>query len=162
MVAEKKESLEWLIDQPEGFYEVKPWHPKRTLTANNYYWSMVNELAKAVGNPIAVQHNLLLRDYSEVLEIDGAPVVVLIPDTEEAEKEVLNSSVLHLIPSDKVENGSRYHCILLGSSMMDSKQMARLIDGTAEEMKALRLVPPPTAEMAAALERMAKSEKQKN
>ena len=48
MVADKKESLEWLTDQPEGFYEVKPWHPKRTLTANNYYWAMVNELAKAV------------------------------------------------------------------------------------------------------------------
>ena len=162
MIAGKNESLRWLTDQPDGFYEVKSWHSKRSLTANNYYWAMVNELAKAVPNPIAVQHNLQLREYSEILEIDGAPVVVLIPDTVEAEKEVLESSVLHLIPSDKVENGSRYHCILLGSSMMDSKQMARLIEGTAEDMKACGLVPPPTAEMAAALERMNKSEKQKN
>lgn len=162
MVANKKESLEWLTDQPEGLYEVKPWHPKRSVSANSYYWSMVNELAKAVGNSATVQHNLLLRDYSEFLEIDGEPVVVLIPDTPEAEAEVLNSSTLHLYPSDQVENGSRCYCILLGSSMMDSKQMARLIDGTVEDMKACGLVPPPTAEMAAALERMAKSEKQKN
>jgi len=164
MIGEKPEVLKWLVDQAEGEYEAKPYRKHRSLSANNYYWKAVGEIAKANGITNQRQHNLLLRRYGTFADVCGEKAYCIIPDTDEAENAALESEYFHLYPTSKIRPGNpnfRVYIMIKGSHEYNTAEMSRLIDGTIDEMKQMGLTPPPTREIAEALKRMQDEETKK-
>lgn len=112
--------------------EIKPFKAKRTLTANNYYWKLLTELAVALGNSNSYQHNLMLQDYSTPLSTD---MVVHVLNTPEAEKMAMESKTYHLLPTSGTWGEYRIYLILKGSHEMDKAEFSRLLNGLIDECK---------------------------
>lgn len=128
MVGEKTKVIKWLIDQPDGEYECKDWHPRRSLTANSYYWKLLAELSGALRADRDETHYELLRRYSTpYTNADGQAVTIVTRgDTE--------SLPGYWILAEQRGDRSGYIRIK-GSSDMDSKEFSRLLDGLIEECK---------------------------
>lgn len=119
---------------------LKQWRSKRSLTANGYYWTLVTKISEVLNRSQAEVHNLLLRRYGTIEVLDGTVVTMMIPDTEEAEKKTLMAETYHVKPTSKTKvgkNGRTYRAYVMikGSSEYDTKEMARLIDGTVADAK---------------------------
>lgn len=129
--------------------ELKKFRKKRSLTANGFYWALVHQISQATGNSDAFTHNTYLRDCRCVKKIAGVTLAVPVPDTDEAEKEIMNSPTQHLYPTGKTIEGKdgalRYYIVLKGSSEFDSAEMARLIDFAVRDANVLG-IPTITAE----------------
>lgn len=121
--------------------DIKKLRNKRSLNANSYYWALVHQISKATGNSDAFTHNTYLRDCRCVKQIAGVTLSVPVPDTDEAEDEIMNSPTQHLYPTNKVVEGKtcqlRYYIVLKGSSEFDSAEMARLIEFAVRDAKDL-------------------------
>lgn len=118
---------------------VKAWKEKRSRDANAYYWTLTEKLAAAMKLSKPEVHNMNLRDYGILQMIDGKPVAVEIPDTDEAEKSVLRQEIFHLRPTSEVyERGGvmyRTYFLLRGSHSYDTAEMSALLDGVIEDCK---------------------------
>lgn len=125
MIGEKAKVLKWLIDQPDGkMYRADIWHPKRSLTANSYYWALISKLAQALRTSDAELHEIMLDRYGVT---EGTVI------TMKAEIPVSNlDGHWRFYKSDGKWNA---YIQLLGSSKMDSSQFSALLDGLIEECK---------------------------
>lgn len=118
---------------------VKAWKEKRSRDANAYYWTLTEKLAAVmkIGKPEC--HNMNLRDYGVLMMVDGHPIPVEIPDTDEAEKSVLRQETFHLRPTSEVyERGGemyRTYFLLRGSHSYDTAEMSNLLDGVIADCK---------------------------
>lgn len=126
------------------------WREQRSLSANAYYWVLVSKIAEAAGMSNARAHNMLLRSYGVPETIGGQLTIAMLPV--EAEDEILERELYHLKPTSKTKVGKdgqifRAYILLKGSSDYDTKEMARLIDGTVEEAKMLGLETLPKEEI---------------
>lgn len=121
--------------------EIKKYRPKRSLTSNSYYWTLCHKISEITGNSDAWTHNKFLRECNCIATVDEQTIAVTIPDTEEAEKEVMEKRDYHLTPTNRYTDGRkgrlRYYLLLRGSSTFDSKEMARLIDFAVRDAKDL-------------------------
>ena len=142
MIGTTIECIAYLSSQPERKYEVKPYHEKRSLSANALYWSCVNQLAKALCISNACMHNQLLRKYGPHLIIDGEEVFVALPDTEKAERQIEEDEINHFLPTRYKDKSKRWYVMLKPSHEFDAAEMSRLIEGVADEMRICGLVPP--------------------
>ena len=120
--------------------EIKPYRKKRSLDANAYYWVLLTKLAKVMNTSNAEMHNLMLIHYGEPEIIEGKPIFMTVPDTEDAEKKVMQATEYHLMPTSQVRQGLdgivyRTYKLLRGSSTYDTSEMARLIDGLITSCK---------------------------
>lgn len=128
MIGTKAEVIKWLIDQPDKTYEVKDWHPKRSLTANGYYWSLMAELTGVLGAAQDEIHTELLRRYSvPYLGKDGNPITLV---SRRDPDELPGYWILR-----KVQGDRKGYMRIKGSSDMDSKEFSRLLDGLISECK---------------------------
>lgn len=130
MIGTKKETLKWLLDQPdEKKYEVKEWHPKRSLTANSYYWVLMAELAGVLGAAQDEIHYELIRRYScpYINKDDEVVALVSRQDPEDLPG--------YWMLRKELPDGRKGYIRLKGSSDMDSKEFSRLLDGLIEECK---------------------------
>ena len=87
-------------------------------------------------------HNTMLRKYGRTAKLGGNTVFVVIPDTEEAENEALESETYHIRPTSQVKEGTdgcsyRTYQLLRGSHEYNSEEMAVLIDGLIYECKSV-------------------------
>lgn len=119
---------------------VKPYRKKRSLDANAYYWVLLSKLAKVIGISKNRMHNMMLQRYGQTFIVDGSVIYLPIPDTEEAEDKMLESSTFHLKPTSQVKEGKdgviyRTYKLLRGSSDYDTQEMAELINGLVMECK---------------------------
>lgn len=126
----------------EGILRIslKKWREKRSLTANAYYWTLVTKIADEINRSQIEVHNLLLRRYGTIEVLDGTVVTMMIPDTDEAEQKTLMAETYHVKPTSKTKIGTdgrtyRAYVMIKGSSDYDSKEMSRLISGTAQDAK---------------------------
>lgn len=116
-----KELIQWLSEQPDDkVFTVKERRNKRSLTANAYYWAMLNELARKLGISNSECHRQMLREY-------GVSDVVLLradidPDDYFAYYDLYDAGVIKGIRYKRVTAYKR-------SSQMDSKEFSALIDG---------------------------------
>ena len=122
--------------------EIKKFHKKRSLTANGYYWALVHKISKITGNSDAWTHNTYLRDVHCIERFEnGTPVTVTVPDTTEAEIEVMNKTEYHLLPTSQTIEGKngrlRHYIMLRGSSSFDSAEFSRLLDFCIQDAKQL-------------------------
>lgn len=108
---------------------------KRSLSANAYYWVLVGKISDVTGLTNAEVHNMLLRKYGVPEIVNGEMVAVMVPNTEEAERDVLRKEIYHLKPTSMIKGDRRAYVLMKGSSDYDTKEMSRLIEGTTEEAK---------------------------
>lgn len=123
-----------LKDREKLSIEMKAFRKKRSLDANNYYWTLLTKLATVMqlSNPEA--HNMMLCEYGFDEVIAGHRVLTPIPDTEESENTVKNAMYYHLKPTSEVKEGKdgvmyRTYKLLRGSHTYNTAEMSRLIDG---------------------------------
>ena len=119
---------------------VKPFRKKRSLDANAYYWVLIEKISAACGTPKPMLHNLMLQRYGVLEQVDGENLMVFVPDTEEAEKKVLNESMYHLRPTSMTKSAEdgrlfRAYLVMKGSSAYDTAEMSALIEGAISEAK---------------------------
>ena len=137
---------------------IKKYRKKRSLDANAYYWQLIEKISAAVGNAKPVVHNMMLRRYGVLKQIDGENLMIFLPDTDEAQKKAFMDEFYHFKPTSltKIADDGRVfraYLLLKGSHEMDSQEMSVLIDGAVMEAKDLGIETLPPIE----LERMKKA-----
>lgn len=126
MIGNSKAIIQWLFDQQdaEKLYEIKEKKSKRSLTANAYYWSLLNQLASVMRMDNQECHFLMLRRYGQY------EVVSIRSDVD------LHGYFKYYdeIGKGKV-NGKEFthYKIYKCSSQMDSKEFSILLDGVRSE-----------------------------
>lgn len=118
---------------------------KRSLSQNAYYWQLAGQVAKKTvryGANINEIHNRNLRELGLREYINDQPIVIYIPDTEEAEKTALNAESYHIKPTSQTrvgKDGTVFRCyvMLRGSHTFNSEEMSALVDLMVQEAKAV-------------------------
>ena len=156
------ECIAHLSTLKEGLYEIHEHKEKRTLSANALYWKCVSEMAKAMFISNACMHNQLLRKYGSHKVVDGEEVYVALPDTKETERQIDEDESNHFQPTNQRIKSKRWYILLKPSHEFDTAEMSRLIEGTADEMRQMGLVPPQDEIIQKSFERYEKSRKGDN
>lgn len=129
MIGTAEEIIHWLFEQPKGehLYEIKERKRKRTLTQNAYYWSMLNQLGKALRIPTSELHFFMLKEH--------APYEVV---TVRSDIDVSGYFRYYEATGTGFAGGHEFthYRIYKGSSHMDSTEFSRLVDGVREECEA--------------------------
>lgn len=128
MQGKKSEVLKWLVDAPDGMYEVKEYHEKRSLTANSYYWVLLRDLAGRLRTSKDELHEIMLKRYGQYLrDKEGNIVCVAVsPDTR------MQDFDGHFEYEGPFRGYARYK-VLRGSRTYDSKEFSILLDGLISE-----------------------------
>ena len=131
-----------IADEDDRVYDVVIHREKRSLNQNSYYHVLLGKVADKLRMSKTRLHNDMLRHYGQSMMIDGKPVCVMIPDTDESENIAWESDTVHLKPTSATitgENGVVYRQwkMLRGSSTLNSSEMAILIEGIVQEAKQL-------------------------
>lgn len=115
---------------------IKKWRRKRSKDANAYFHVLVNAIAEARGVSDEEVKRSLVVDYGSLARDDDGKIIGF--------KLPSGVDVSFIYPYTKLyqtieENGKSFNCYLVykHSADMDSKEMARLIDGAVEEAKEL-------------------------
>ena len=114
----------------EWVCEVREKRTRRGLSANAYYWTLVDKLAKWSGKSEIYIHNDMLEHYGQPELQDGEPIYMMLLDT-------INYKELayaHLAWTGNVrygDNGKVYRAykVMKGSHEYDTKEFSRLVDG---------------------------------
>lgn len=117
---------------------IKKRNSRRSLNANNYHWSLCEQIAKVLKTSKYQVHNQLMIDYgTDWLDENSKRSYVLMKDDDG----YLRSETTHYRPTDAIEDRKgtlyRWFILLLPSHLMDTAQMSALIDGTVSEAKEL-------------------------
>ena len=131
------ESLDGLKDK-DIRVELKQWREPRSRSSNGYFYVLVGKLADALRVSKPYIHNLMLRKYGQLQRIDGKPIWVVLPETDEVAKKVDEDETLHVRATDQVQEGKdgrmyRTYLLLKGSHELDSREMNVLLDGIISE-----------------------------
>ena len=122
-------------------FEVSEKKEKRSLSANAYYWVLCGKVAQKTRVSTARIHNENLRALSVPERMGDKIVTVVLPDTDEAEEQVLESETYHLRPTSQVREGRngimyRTYIMLRGSHTFCVEDMSALIDLIVQEAEA--------------------------
>ena len=115
--------------------EIKQYREKRSLNANAYFHVLVDKIAGVQGVTHTEVHNHLIAEYGV---LDDQINNIILDDN----IPWLRLDTIHLRPTTAtrtMDNGKLYrvYLVMRGSHTYDTAEMARLIDGTVEEAKAL-------------------------
>lgn len=109
--------------------QIKEYRKKRTLDANAYCWVLCTKLAEALGSSKEEVYEEMIQRYSVIDEDEEGYIVI---------------TLLEKIPISKLDGHWRFvkkegrfcsYLKLKGSSEMNTKEMATLIDGIISECK---------------------------
>lgn len=126
MIGNAKAIIQWLFDQQdaEKLYEIKEKKSKRSLTANAYYWSLLNQLASVMRTSSDEAHFMMLRRYG-VCEVVSVRSDINIKGY---------FKYFDIIGQSNLDGKEFTHYrIYKGSSEMDSKEFSILLDGLISE-----------------------------
>ena len=126
MIGNAKAIIQWLFDQQdaEKLYEIKEKKSKRSLTANAYYWSLLNQLASVMRTSSDEAHFMMLRRYG-VCEVVSVRSDINIKGY---------FKYYDIIGQSNLDGKEFTHYrIYKGSSEMDSKEFSILLDGLISE-----------------------------
>lgn len=126
MIGNSKAIIQWLFDQQDAdkLYEIKEKKSKRSLTANAYYWSLLNQLASVMRMDNQECHFLMLIRYGQY------EVVSIRSDVN-----LHGYFKYYEVIGKGFVNGKEFthYKIYKGSSQMDSKEFSILLDGVRSE-----------------------------
>ena len=117
---------------------IKKWRARRSKDANAYFHVLVNQIAEALGkSDDDVKTDMVLRYGAIARDEDGMKTGCMLPEGVDVAKYYRYSKWYKFAEID----GRRYSCYLFYKETheMDSKEMARLIDGTIQEAKELNI-----------------------
>lgn len=141
MIGNAKTIIQWLFDQQdaEKLYEIKEKKSKRSLTANAYYWSLLNQLASVMRMDNQECHFIMLKRYGQY-EVVSIRSDVILHGYFKYYEEIGKGTV----------NGKEFthYKIYKGSSQMDSKEFAILLDGVRSECEEVGIPTLTTSEIA--------------
>ena len=146
MVGTKKQIMYWLFDQEDGTnWDIREWHPKRSLSQNAYFHVLVEKIAKVLKVSNTAVKNKLIADYG-FYDADVGHVIV------KDSLDYLEFEQLHLKPSTKTQvmaNGELYRVfyVMRGTHTYDTAEMTRISDKTVEEAKQLGIETLPPEEL---------------
>ena len=126
MIGNAKAIIQWLFDQQdaEKLYEIKEKKSKRSLTANAYYWSLLNQLASVMRASSEEVHFMMLKRYG-VCEVVSVRSDINIKGY---------FKYFDIIGKSELDGKKFTHYrIYKGSSQMDSKEFSVLLDGLISE-----------------------------
>lgn len=140
--AEEIEKLvEYIGTEKPVTVKITRFREKRSLDANAYYFVLVRQIAQAKGISEAEYHNRSLAEVGvPFLDADGSKIMVYMKDSDRWLKALPGEN--HYCPTTRWEsykNGEvwRWYYLLLPSRLMDSKQMATLIDYVVQDAQSL-------------------------
>ena len=115
--------------------EMKPWKPKRSLNANAYMWVLIGKLAEAMNLPADEVYRLHIKQVGVWKDFPPLP---------KREAETLRIAwrglgegwIAEQLDYDEDGESVVVRC-WYGSSVYNSKQMARLIDSVVQDCKAI-------------------------
>lgn len=129
MIGNAEAIIQYLFQQDrEKLYEVREYKQKRSLTANAYFWVLVNEIANVTKQSKDEIHLQMLKEYgqNEVFSIrSDIDVSRYLKYYEEIGKGKVNGKEF------------THYRVFKGSSEMDSREMAMLINGVIQEAENL-------------------------
>lgn len=114
--------------------EIKRLRSKRGLTANAYYWVLVDHLAKVLGASKDEIHEQIMQDYGTFkLNDSGKPIVFTIAAGENPKDIAPYSRAF----AEGYVDGKKFihHAVLKGSSEMSAYEFGILLDGLISECK---------------------------
>ena len=132
--------------------KVEKHRKKRSLDANAYLWSCLNDIAIALNTDKWSVYLQMLKRYGKFTYI-----VVKQSAVEAMKKQWRECEVVGEIEIGG-EKGVQLLCYF-GSSTYNSKEFSVLLDGVVSEMKEMGLQPPPTREIVQALKALERKEK---
>lgn len=125
MIGNSQAIITWLFEQDkQKIFEIKEKKKKRSLTANSYYWSLLNQLASVMRMDNQECHFLMLKRYGQY-EVVSIRSDVSLHSYFKYYEEIGKGTV----------NGKEFthYKIYKGSSKMDSKEFSILLDGIRSE-----------------------------
>ncbi len=110
--------------------EIKQKRNKRSISANNYMWQLINQMAIKLGSTDVEIYERMLCDFGT------KEYVVAVP---EARPILLKAyKIVEVVSSVKIKNKPAVQFRLIrGSSSYDTKEMSILINGVVQEAKVL-------------------------
>ena len=140
MIGNAEAIIQYLFQQDrEKVFEVRDYKQKRSLTQNAYFWVLVNEIANVTRQSKDEIHLQMLKEYgqNEVFSIrSDIDVSRYLKYYEEIGKGKVNGKEF------------THYRVFKGSSEMDSREMAILIDGVVQEAEQLGIPTLTPAEIA--------------
>lgn len=117
---------------------LKTWKEGRSKNANSYFFVLVEKLANVLRVSKPYIHNLMLRKYGQLQQIDGRPVWIILPETDDVAKQVDEDETLHVRATDQVKTGNdgrlyRTYLLLKGSHELNTREFSILLDGIVAE-----------------------------
>lgn len=112
--------------------EIKKIRNKRSLTANAYYWVLVEKIAKALGSSKQEVHEELIRRYG-AFKTDGKGERYIFPL--EPGKDPKGIAPYTMRITEKEVNGKPaiFYAVLKGSSELDNSEFNALLQGCRSE-----------------------------
>lgn len=131
MIGNAEKIIQWLFQQDrEKIFEIKEKKAKRTLTQNAYYWVLLHELAKALKIDNDTAHKMMLERYGvyEVISVQsGIDLTGYFKYFDEIGRGAVNGKEF------------THYKIYKGSSQMDSKEFAALLDGLISDCEEMEI-----------------------
>ena len=110
--------------------EIKKKTEKRSLSANNYHWQLINKIAKKINSTDDEVYDRMLRDWGTKEYVAVVPEAI--PLLKKAYK------IVEIVSKVKVNGKNAVQLRLIrGSSTFDTLEMSKLINGVVEEAKIL-------------------------
>lgn len=132
MIGSAKAIIQWLYEQDsDKFFEIKEKKNRRSLTANAYYWVLLNQLASLMLMDNNAMHSLMLERY-------GFYEVISVRSDVDISGYFKYYSVVGTGYIDGVQ--FTHYKIYKGSSQMDSKEFSVLLEGVRSECEELGIV----------------------
>ena len=125
MIGNPQTIIKWLCEQPtEKIFEIKEKKNRRTLTANAYYWALVNQLSGVLRISSDECHELMLKRYGQ------CEFVSVLSDID-----ISGYFKYYEVAGHGTVQGKDFthYKIYKGSSQMDSKEFSILLDGVISE-----------------------------
>lgn len=119
-------ALEWL-SRTSGkrlAIECKRYNEKRSISANNYFWKLCDEIAKVLATTQDEVHDLMLFRYGVRAEMQFEKEMLKVVES--------NFDIVQILDED---DGFVEARCFVGSRHYDTAEMARLIDGTVNDAK---------------------------
>lgn len=116
--------------------EIKKHRDKRSKSANAYFHVLVNMIAAETGGKDEAVKKKLVLDYGVIArDEDGLTIGFKLPDTVDVDTIYPYARCFDI----REENGKTFNCYLVykRTRYMDTKEMARLIDGAIETAQEL-------------------------
>jgi len=141
------ELKELIANGKELAVEIKQYCKQRSLNANAYFHLLADKIAKAMGLGEEETKARLVLEYGSIMrEENGEKVGFKLPASVDV-KQVYKYAKWF---DERTENGHKFNCYIIyeHTHNLDTKQMARLIDGTVYEAKELGIETMTPAELA--------------